>query len=107
MFLSTADAGGFFNYAVIFILAIFGGMLGTLLMIPLRGPSSSKSTRPSLTPEGHSLCLRIDSRRKGGQFAKTAFQGLGIAFIYALLQKMFKLVAENARIRHREKGIIE
>jgi len=32
-FPSTADSRQLFNYAVIFILAIFGGMLGTLLMI--------------------------------------------------------------------------
>ena len=36
LFLSTAEAGNYFNYAVIFILSIFGGIMGTLLMIPLR-----------------------------------------------------------------------
>src|SRR4028119_1664967 len=36
LFLSTAEAADYFDYAVIFILAIFGGMLGTLMMIPLR-----------------------------------------------------------------------
>src|SRR5579863_528742 len=30
LFLSNADAGSYFNYGVIFILSIFGGMLGIL-----------------------------------------------------------------------------
>ena len=36
LFLSTTDSAKYFDYIVIFILAIFGGMLGTLMMIPLR-----------------------------------------------------------------------
>ena len=40
LFLSTVDGqsvgAGFFNYITILILAIFGGLLGTLMMIPLR-----------------------------------------------------------------------
>src|SRR5215470_11773867 len=32
LFLSTADAANYFDYAVIFILAVFGGLLGTLMM---------------------------------------------------------------------------
>jgi len=75
LFLSTAEAGNYFNYAVIFILAIFGGMLGTLLMIPLR----------------RSLIVK----EKGGDFAKAAFQGLGFAFVYALGQKLFRFIAET------------
>ena len=37
-FLFLSDGGGdkFFNYITILILAIFGGILGTLMMIPLR-----------------------------------------------------------------------
>src|ERR1700754_823317 len=33
LFLSTVDSAKYFDYLVIFILAIFGGMLGTLMMI--------------------------------------------------------------------------
>src|SRR5689334_11255984 len=36
LFLSNADSANYFDYGVIFVLAIFGGMLGTLMMIPLR-----------------------------------------------------------------------
>src|SRR5687767_4832887 len=36
LFLSDASSANFFNYFTILILAIFGGILGTLMMIPLR-----------------------------------------------------------------------
>ena len=36
LFLSEKDSSQFFNYFTILTLAIFGGILGTLMMIPLR-----------------------------------------------------------------------
>src|SRR5688500_9038640 len=36
LFLSDPASASYFNYFTILILAIFGGMLGTLMMIPLR-----------------------------------------------------------------------
>jgi uncharacterized oligopeptide transporter (OPT) family protein len=95
LFLSTADSGGFFNYAVIFILAIFGGMLGTLLMIPLRRSLIVKEHETLPYPEGTACASVLKAGEKGGAFARTAFQGLGLAFVYALLQKMFRIVAET------------
>jgi len=56
LFLSTADAGNYFNYGIIFILSIFGGMLGTLLMIPLR---RSLIVKEHETLPGAGLCLRV------------------------------------------------
>lgn len=95
LFLSTADSAGFFNYAVIFILAIFGGMLGTLLMIPLRRSLIVKEHETLPYPEGTACASVLIAGEKGGEFAKMAFKGLGFAFVYAILQKMFKIVAET------------
>src|SRR5436853_757459 len=36
LFLSSKTSGEYFNYVTILILAIVGGLLGTLLMVPLR-----------------------------------------------------------------------
>ncbi|HMU24834.1 MAG TPA: OPT/YSL family transporter, partial [Ferruginibacter sp.] len=36
LFLSNPDSADFFNYITILTLSIFGGILGTLMMIPLR-----------------------------------------------------------------------
>jgi OPT family oligopeptide transporter len=95
LFLSTAESAGFFNYAVIFILAVFGGMLGTLLMIPLRRSLIVKEHETLPYPEGTACASVLKAGEKGGEFAKTAFQGLGFAFVYAILQKMLKVIAET------------
>ena len=95
LFLSTAEAGNYFNYAVIFILAIFGGMLGTLLMIPLRRSLIVKEHETLPYPEGTACASVLKAGEKGGDFAKAAFQGLGLAFVYALGQKMFRFIAET------------
>jgi len=95
LFLSTAEAGNYFNYAVIFILAIFGGMLVTLLMIPLRRSLIVKEHETLPYPEGTACASVLKAGEKGGDFAKAAFQGLGIAFVYALGQKLFRVIAET------------
>ena len=95
LFLSNAEAGNYFNYAVIFIVAIFGGMLGTLLMIPLRRSLIVKEHETLPYPEGTACASVLKAGEKGGSFAKAAFQGLGFAFVYALGQKMFRFIAET------------
>src|SRR5579863_6106600 len=95
LFLSTAQAGDYFNYAVIFILAIFGGILGTLLMIPLRRSLIVKEHETLPYPEGTACASVLIAGEKGGRFARAAFQGLGFAFLYALGQKLFHIIAET------------
>ncbi len=95
LFLSSAESGDYFNYAVIFILSIFGGIMGTLLMIPLRRSLIVKEHETLPYPEGTACASVLIAGEKGGTFARTAFQGLGFAFVYALLQKMFKVIAET------------
>ena len=95
-FLFLSDGGGekFFNYITILTLAIFGGILGTLMMIPLRKALIVKEHGTLPYPEGTACGDVLIAGEKGGDFAKTAFWGLGFAFVYALLQKVFHLIAE-------------
>lgn len=95
-FLFLSDGGGdkFFNYITILILAIFGGILGTLMMIPLRKALIVKEHDTLPYPEGTACGDVLIAGEKGGDFAKTAFQGLGIAFGYAILQKVLHIIAE-------------
>jgi len=95
LFLSDVESGKYFDYIVIFILAVFGGMLGTLMMIPLRRSLIVKEHETLPYPEGTACASVLKAGEKGGEFAKTAFQGLGFAFVYALLQKLFKVIAET------------
>src|SRR5437868_5317207 len=95
LFLSTPDSAKFFNYWVIFVLAVFGGMLGTLMMIPLRKSLIVKEHANLPYPEGTACASVLKAGEKGGEFARMAFAGLGFATVYALLQRLFKVIAET------------
>ena len=95
LFLSESRSADYFNYITILILAIFGGMLGTLMMIPLRSALIVKEHETLPYPEGTACASVLKAGEKGGNFAKTAFAGLGLATAYAFLQKIFHVVAET------------
>jgi OPT family oligopeptide transporter len=95
LFLSSPDSASYFNYLTILILAIVGGMLGTLLMVPLRKALIVNEHDTLPYPEGTACGDVLKAGEKGGDFAKTAFWGLGVAFAYALLQKIFRVIAES------------
>ncbi len=95
LFLSTESNGvASFNYWTIFTLAVLGGILGTLMMIPLRRSLIVKEHDTLPYPEGTACASVLVAGEKGGDFARTAFQGLGIAVLYAMLQKVLHLIAE-------------
>lgn len=94
LFLSNPESADIFNYTTILILAIFGGILGTLMMIPLRRALIVKEHGALPYPEGTACASVLKAGEKGGDFAKTAFWGLGFAMIYAFFQKVLHLVAE-------------
>ena len=95
LFLSPdANGGAYFNYLTILILAAFGGMLGTLMMIPLRRSLIVKEHGTLPYPEGTACASVLQAGEKGGEFARTAFIGMGVALVYAVLQKVFHVIAE-------------
>ena len=95
LFLSESSSAQFFNYFTILTLATFGGILGTLMMVPLRRSLIVKEHGTLPYPEGTACGSVLKAGEKGGDFAKTAFQGLGFAFAYALLQKILHVIAET------------
>ncbi|MFI5129983.1 MAG: OPT family oligopeptide transporter [Chitinophagales bacterium] len=95
LFLSDPNSANFFNYFTILILAIFGGILGTLMMIPLRRSLIVQEHGTLPYPEGTACASVLKAGERGGEFAKTAFLGLGFAFGYAILQKIFHVIAET------------
>ncbi|HZY79443.1 MAG TPA: OPT/YSL family transporter, partial [Cyclobacteriaceae bacterium] len=84
----------FFDYITIFTLAAFGGMMGTLMMIPLRRSLIVKEHGVLPYPEGTACASVLQAGEKGGIFAKTAFIGMGVAFAYAVMQKLLHFFAE-------------
>jgi hypothetical protein len=100
LFLSTGDDGksvgaDYFNYLTILTLASFGGILGTLMMIPLRRSLIVKEHGVLPYPEGTACGSVLQAGEKGGVFARTAFLGMGFALAYAALQKVFHVIAET------------
>ena len=95
LFLSNPQSGNYFNYWTIFTLAVFGGILGTLMMIPLRRSLIVKEHENLPYPEGTACAQVLIAGEKGGDFAKTAYQGLGFAMIYAVCQKVFHFISET------------
>jgi OPT family oligopeptide transporter len=99
LFLSLNDKGesvgaAYFNYWSIFTLAVLGGVLGTLMMIPLRRSLIVKEHGNLPYPEGTACGSVLIAGDKGGEFAKTAYQGLGFAVLYAVLQQVFRIIAK-------------
>jgi len=94
LFLSDGIGKGYFNYWTITMLAIFGGILGVLMMIPLRRSLIVKEHETLPYPEGTACAHVLMAGDKGGDFAKMAYQGLGFAVGYAMLQKIFHVIAE-------------
>ena len=95
LFLSAgSNSESFFSYWPIFFLAALGGILGTLMMIPLRRSLIVEEHQSLPYPEGTACASVLITGEKGGDFAKTAYYGLAFAFAYAILQKIFHLIAE-------------
>ncbi|HNG62692.1 MAG TPA: oligopeptide transporter, OPT family, partial [Ferruginibacter sp.] len=94
LFLSDPTSADYFNYITIMIIAMFGGMLGTLMMVPLRRSLIVKEHGTLPYPEGTACASVLKAGEKGGDLAKTAFLGMGFALAYAILQKIFHVIAE-------------
>src|SRR5690242_3182293 len=100
LFLSPGADGisvgeAYFDYLTIFSLAALGGMLGTMMMIPLRRSLIVKEHGVLPYPEGTACASVLQAGEKGGVFAQTAFIGMGVAFAYAMLQKVFHVISET------------
>ncbi len=99
LFMSMNEAGvsvgaSFFNYWTILALAMLGGILGTLMMIPLRRSLIVNEHHNLPYPEGTACASVLIAGDKGGDFAKTAYQGLSVALVYALLQRVFHVIKD-------------
>jgi putative OPT family oligopeptide transporter len=74
------------EYSRILFLAMIGGWLGVLFMIPLRRQLIVKEHGNLLYPEGTACADVLIAGEKGGSFASRVFYGLGLGGIYTLFQ---------------------
>lgn len=70
----------------IFALALFGGWLGVLFMIPLRRQLIVEEHGTLTYPEGTACADVLQAGERGGSFASRVFLGLGLGGIYTLFQ---------------------
>ena len=99
LFLSPGAGGeNFFQYWPILMLALAGGFLGVLMMIPLRRSLIVQEHGVLAYPEGTACADVLVAGEKGGTMAKLVFGGLGVAMIYKLFNTVlgfFKEVPEK------------
>src|SRR2546426_139351 len=75
-------------------LAIAGGLMGVLMMIPLRRALIVKEHGNLPYPEGTACAEVLIAGERGGIHAKTVFQAFGIAFVYKFLMTALKVWQE-------------
>jgi putative OPT family oligopeptide transporter len=79
----------YFHYFQIFVLALSGGILGVLFMVPLRRSLIVKEHGNLPYPEGTACADVLVAGEKGGKLAQKVYYGLGLAFLYKLLMSIF------------------
>jgi putative OPT family oligopeptide transporter len=72
----------FFNYFQITMLAFAGGILGVLMMVPLRRALIVKEHGVLPYPEGTACADVLVAGERGGALARTVFQGLGVGALF-------------------------
>ncbi len=89
IFLAAGEA--FFTYFNIFTLALVGGILGVLFMVPLRRSLIVKEHGVLPYPEGTACAEVLVAGERGGSMAGKVFAGLGVAFAYKSLMSILGL----------------
>src|SRR5687768_164570 len=81
----------FFNYFQITMLAFAGGILGVLMMAPLRRALIVKDHGVLPYPEGTACADVLIAGERGGALAKTVFMGLGVGALWKALSWIIQL----------------
>jgi putative OPT family oligopeptide transporter len=76
------------------LVAVLGGLLGILMMIPLRRAFIVKQHGTLTYPEGTACAKVLIVGEQGGASALTVFAGFGLAFLYQVLMLALKLWQE-------------
>jgi putative OPT family oligopeptide transporter len=79
--------GSEFTFWRIFPLALLGGWLGVLFMVPLRRQLIVKEHGNLTFPEGTACADVLVAGERGGSFAGRVFWGLGLGGVYTFLMK--------------------
>src|SRR4029079_16210605 len=81
----------FFTYFQILMIAFAGGILGVLMMVPLRRALIVKEHGVLPYPEGSACADVLIAGERGGALATTVFTGLGIGALWKSLSWIFQV----------------
>jgi putative OPT family oligopeptide transporter len=87
----TPYGPAFFSYFQILMLAFAGGILGVLMMVPLRRALIVKEHGVLPYPEGAACADVLIAGERGGALARTVFSGLGVGAIWKSLSWIFQV----------------
>ena len=87
----TPYGPGYFSYFQIAMLAFAGGILGVLMMVPLRRALIVKEHGVLPYPEGKACADVLVAGERGGKLASMVFGGLGIGALWKALSWIFNL----------------
>jgi putative OPT family oligopeptide transporter len=88
----TPYGPAYFNYLQITLLALAGGILGVLMMVPLRRALIVKEHGVLPFPEGTACADVLVAGERGGQLARTVFMGLGFGAIWKAFSWIIQIV---------------
>src|SRR5262245_34932972 len=91
----TPNGPGYFNYYQIAMLAFAGGILGTLMMVPLRRALIVKEHGVLPYPEGTACADVLVAGERGGKLAAMVFAGLGVGALWKSLSWIFNLFLQE------------
>ena len=89
------DGPSYFNYTQITMLAFAGGILGVLMMVPLRRALIVKEHGVLPYPEGTACAQVLVAGERGGRLAGLVFGGLGIGALWKSLSWTFNLFRQD------------
>ena len=81
----------YFNYVQITLLTLAGGILGVLMMVPLRRALIVKEHGVLPYPEGTACAEVLVAGERGGRLAALVFAGLGVGVLWKALSWIFNL----------------
>src|SRR6266853_6543245 len=87
----TPEGPAYFNYFQITTLALAGGILGVLMMVPLRRALIVKEHGVLPYPEGTACAEVLLAGERGGRLAGMVFSGLGIGALWKALSWVFNI----------------
>ncbi len=91
----TPDGPAYFNYYQIAMLAFAGGILGVLMMVPLRRALIVKEHGVLPYPEGAACADVLIAGERGGKLASMVFAGVGVGALWKALSWVFNLFAKE------------